>query len=108
MPVTKPNRRTLRDLRTLSGRADEASRPHRVYMKLAWLEMEKARRGIERNSVVCRLRKIDARLQEIEIEADAVRRTMAGGADGPASAAPEGRTAPGPVRRKRRQFKVRY
>jgi len=108
MSVTKRNRRTLRDLRTLSGRADEASRPHRAYMKLAWIEMEKARRGIERNSVVRRLRKIDARLQQIEIEADAVRRTMAGAAGGPGPAAAKSGAEVGPVGRKKRQFRVKY
>jgi hypothetical protein len=77
-------------------------------MKLAWIEMEKTRRGIERNSVVRRLQKIDARLQEIEGEADAVRRAMAGGADGLRPAAVEKGTGPAPVHRKKRQFRVKY
>jgi len=108
MPVTKRNRRGLQDMRTLSGRVDEAALPHRAYMKLACLELEKARRKIERNSAVQRTRDIDARIRDIETEQAAVRQTMGGEANGPGRASPGSGAEPGPVRRKRRQFRVKY
>jgi hypothetical protein len=108
MPVTQHNLRGLRDLRTRSGRADEASLPHRAHMKLACLEMEKARRKTERSSAVRRLQIIDARIQDIETEQAAIRRTMASEADGSSRASPGGGAEPGQPRGKKRLFKVKY
>lgn len=105
MPVATRNLHSLRDIRTLSGRSDEASLPHRAYMKLACLEMEKARRRTERNSTTERIKSIDARIQEIEIEEAALRQALGGEAAGPRCAAPG--NAP-PLRGKKRPFKVRY
>lgn len=68
MPVPKRNARNLQDIRTLSGRVDQANQPYRAFMKIAALEMEKARRGAERESAMHRVRNIDARLREIEVE----------------------------------------
>jgi hypothetical protein len=60
--------KSVRDIKTLSGRVDQASLPYRAYMKLSCLEMEKARRLRERESASQRIANIDARLQEIEAE----------------------------------------
>lgn len=65
--MTTP-RRSLRDLRTLSGRTDPVSLPYRAYMRVTWLEMEKVRRNSERQSASRRIAGIDARLKEIETE----------------------------------------
>jgi hypothetical protein len=102
MRTVRRSLRGLRDLRTLAGQADEASLPHRAYMKLACLEMEKARRRIERSSALQRLHTIDARIRDIETEQAAIRQAM-GGAAACASDVPE----PGP-HGGRRSFRVRY
>ena len=109
--MTKRIMRGVQDIRTLSGRVDEGTIPYKAYMKLSILEMEKFRRGKEKQSALERVRKIDQRFQEIEaarqeifsaMEAKGVRRPVP---TGPASV-PEGpagapRTTTGP-------FKIRY
>jgi len=45
MAILKRNIRNLQDIRTHSGRVDEAHQPYKAYMKIAALEMEKVRRG---------------------------------------------------------------
>jgi hypothetical protein len=54
------------NIRTLSGRVDQLSLPYRTYMQITGLEMEKARRGMERKSASQRVAQIDARLGQIE------------------------------------------
>jgi hypothetical protein len=56
----------LTSIRTLSGRVDHVSLPYRSYMQITCLEMEKARRGMERKSASLRIAEIDARLDQIE------------------------------------------
>lgn len=58
--------RGLNQLRTLSGRVDQLSLPYRSYMQITCLEMERARRNMERKSASQRVALIDARIQEIE------------------------------------------
>jgi hypothetical protein len=64
--------RGLQDIRTLSGRVDQATLPYKDYMKISCLEMEKFRRGKERESAMVRVRNIDARMREIEAEKNAL------------------------------------
>jgi len=68
MAIAKRNIRGLQDIRTLSGRVDQTSLPYKAYMKVASLEMEKVRRGKERESASFRVKNIDARVEEIEDE----------------------------------------
>jgi hypothetical protein len=56
----------LNNIRTLSGRVDQVSLPYRSYMQITCLEMEKARRNMERKSASQRIALIDARLGQIE------------------------------------------
>ena len=56
----------LNQIRTLSGLADQLSLPYRSYMQITCLEMERARRNMERKSASQRIALIDARVQEIE------------------------------------------
>lgn len=63
-------RRGLQEIRTLSGRVDQASIPYRTYLKISCLEMEKARKGREKQAALGRLKNINARFQEIEAEKD--------------------------------------
>ena len=68
MAIPKRNARGLQDMRTHSGRVDQASLPYMAYMRLSCLEMEKFRRGEERKSAMHRIGNIDARFKEIEAE----------------------------------------
>lgn len=61
-------RKTMRDIRTLSGKVDRIANPHMAYMQITCLEMEKARKGRERASALQRVESIDGRLREIEAE----------------------------------------
>ena len=56
----------LTNIRTLSGRVDQVSLPYRSYMQITCLEMEKARRDMERKSASRRIALIDTRLGEID------------------------------------------
>jgi len=58
--------RGLNNIRTLSGRVDQLSLPYRSYMQITCLEMERARRGMERKSASQRIALIDARLEQID------------------------------------------
>lgn len=58
-----------RQIRTLSQLTDkQATEPHRVFMKVSTLEMEKSRRQQERHKAMQRIEKIDNRIQEIDSE----------------------------------------
>ena len=60
--------RTVKDIHTNSGRVDQISQPYRAFMRISALEMEKARRGMERKSAMQRIHQIDARFREIGSE----------------------------------------
>jgi hypothetical protein len=68
--------RGLQDIRTLSGKVDQAFIPYKGYMKVSCLEMEKLRRGKERESAMQRVKNIDARFREIEAEKAALLQTL--------------------------------
>jgi hypothetical protein len=70
-------RRGLRDIRTHSGKVDRVHVPYMAYMKITALEMEKARRGKERDSAGRRVAETDARLQEIEAEKGSLLQALA-------------------------------
>ena len=63
--------RGLQDLKTASGSIDgidDLSVPFKAYQKLSVLEMEKYRRGRERQSALAKLRVIDERFEDIDTE----------------------------------------
>lgn len=62
------NIRSVRDIRTYSGRVDAGGVPYLGYLKIGCLEMEKARREKERDSAMARVRNIDSRINDIEAE----------------------------------------
>jgi hypothetical protein len=68
MALPKRTIRGVQNIRTLAGKVDIFAEPYRAYMQITTLEMEKARRGKERESATRRVREIDARFQEIEKE----------------------------------------
>jgi hypothetical protein len=107
MPMTKRIMKGVQDIKTISGRVDDKSIPYKSYMKLSVLEMEKYRRGKEKESALERVRNIDQRFRGIEaekqeiissLEARETHRRPISGLGGP-EAAP--RTTTGP-------FKIRY
>jgi len=108
--MTKRIMRGVQDIRTLSSRVDEGTIPYKAYMKLSILEMEKFRRGREKQSALDRVHHIDQRFQDIEAERQEIMRAL--GAKNincrsvsvtPEGAGPEAapRTTTGP-------FKIRY
>ena len=107
--MTKRIMKGVQDIRTLSGRVDEGTIPYKAYMKLSILEMEKFRRGKEKQSALERVRNIDQRFRDIEaarqeiirvLEAQGIpQRRLPGLEVPPTAAAP--RTTTGP-------FKIRY
>jgi hypothetical protein len=68
MAIPKRAIRGVQSIRTNSGKADIFSEPYRVFMRISALEMEKARRGKERESAMHRVREIDNRFRKIEKE----------------------------------------
>lgn len=64
----KTNLRGLQDIRTHTGRVSSLSEPYRAFMRISCLEMEKARRGKERESALHRVQVIDQRFREIAAE----------------------------------------
>ena len=72
MPPSKRIIRSVRDIRTRSSAPDEVIVPHKAYMAVTVLEMEKFRREIERNSLMLRLNNINARLETVESEKTAL------------------------------------
>lgn len=63
-----PPRKAMRDIKTHSGRVDRIASPYLAYMQITCLEMEKARKGREKESAQKRLQDLDARLDNIERE----------------------------------------
>ena len=77
MAIRKRNVRGLQELRTHSGIVGVAKKlPHQAYLRIACLEMEKVRRGLERDSAAERVERIDERTKEIEAEEAALLRSL--------------------------------
>jgi hypothetical protein len=72
MPIPVRPVKGLQDIRSHSGRPQEAILPYKAFMRLCSLEMEKFRRTKERESAMSRVKNIDARLLDIEIEMAAI------------------------------------
>jgi hypothetical protein len=61
-------RKGLHDLHTMSRRVSDAEKPQRRYIRMAILELEKVRRGKEKNRACRRIEEIDGRLAQIAAE----------------------------------------
>jgi len=83
-------RKSTRDIKTLSGRVDRIANPYMAYMQITCLEMEKARKGREKESALQRVQNLDARLGEIEREKAALLCALAERGAAPAAAAGPG------------------
>ena len=97
----------LTNIRTLSGRVDQVSLPYRSYMQITCLEMEKARRDMERKSASQRIATIDARLDEIEKAKQDLLQAVATRGQGMPGRLPGLDLKPAP-RRSAGGFKIRY
>ncbi len=97
----------LNNIRTLSGRVDQLSLPYRSYMQITCLEMEKARRGMERKSASQRIALIDARLDQIEKAKQELFQAVATSGHGVPGRLPGLELKPAP-RRSAGGFKIRY
>ncbi len=58
----------MQNIRTGSGTSDQVSEPYKAFLRIGALEMEKSRRGKEKECAVIRVQNIDARFREIEAE----------------------------------------
>jgi len=99
----------LSDIRTLSGTVQETFRPHKAFLRVACLEMEKTRRMEERQAAAQRIERIDRHIRAIDAEKETLlgrlreagEPTLAAERPGPGAAdGPKGQPADG--------FKVRY
>jgi hypothetical protein len=68
--------RTVRDIKTLAGMADDLHTPHKMYMRLFSLETERHRRQQERASAMQRINNIDTRCAEIDQEKEQLLRLL--------------------------------
>ena len=91
-------RKTLRDIRTLSGKVDRIAIPYMAYMQITCLEMEKVRKGREKVSALQRVETLNGRLRDIEAEKASLLRALAERGAAPASGAPSTASRPAPPR----------
>ena len=68
MPPPSRTLRSLRDIRTRAGAPDQTIVPHRAYMAITALEMERTRRQTERQGLVSRLKSVTVRMRNIDRE----------------------------------------
>lgn len=91
-------RKTMRDIRTLTGKVDRIANPYMAYMQITCLEMEKARKGREKASALQRVENLDGRLRDIEAEKATLLRALAERGSAPASGTPSAGSRPAPPR----------
>ena len=98
--------RTMRDIRTLSGKVDRIANSYMAYMQITCLEMEKVRKMRERTSAMQRMENLNARIRAIDAEkATLLSALAAAGASPSVSALTPGRPVPA---RSAGGFKLRY
>jgi hypothetical protein len=79
MPLTRIIR-GLQNIRTHSGTSSQVSEPYRAFLRIGSLEMEKARRGKERESAMLRVKNIDSRFRDIDAEKEEILESIGLGA----------------------------
>jgi hypothetical protein len=108
-----PNqRRPLRgvsDLRTLNGRSNAPISPHKAFLRISFLELERTRRLQEARTCHDRCEAIRERFREIDAEVAAIRARLeaeVGVTQAPATAPP--RSAPAAGRPTAKRFQLAY
>jgi len=108
MAIHKRTMRGLNDIRTHSGMVEQGlTSPYKAYMKLSCLEMERFRRGQERESARQRMEMIDARFQEITAEEKEILQALNNPEDGHPSPLQDVESQPAPSP-SAGGFKIRY
>lgn len=100
--------RGLQDIRSHSGRPREALIPYKAFMRLSCLEMEKFRRGKEKESAMVRVRNIEARFRDIETEKKAILKAMGKQGSLDPADAPRAEPVAEPGRKNTGGFRIRY
>ena len=77
MPVLRKIARGVQDIRTHAGMSSEKKKPRQTCLRIACLEMEKFRRGQERQCAMRRVESIDSRCGEISAEQAVLMQTVA-------------------------------
>jgi hypothetical protein len=98
--------RGLKDIRTLSGSGDGIAQPHKVHLKISCLELERLRRGNEREAARKRVEDIDGRMEEIDAEKKALLQLLPCAEGGGSGSRPA--EAPSSSPRGKRGRKFRY
>lgn len=104
MRTAQKRMRAVQDIRTLSGARNHLTQPHRGYMRIACLELERFRRNKERESATSRVRQLDARFREIEVEQAAIQEMLNKEKAAPGS----GRLSGSPVETQKTGFRLKY
>jgi len=68
MPIQRKGLRSMKDIKTHAGSVGQTFYPHKAFMRISCLEMERARRIKERESAQLRIKAINDRLKEIDME----------------------------------------
>lgn len=99
--------RGVSDLRTLTGRSDTSIPAHKAYLRISFLELERARKLQEMRTARGRVDVIDVRFREIDSEIADILANLRGTAP---RARPIQAPRPAPVglRRTERKFRLSY
>ena len=76
MSIVRKPVRNVSHIKTISGMVNRTAIPYMAYMRLTVLEMERARRMVEKESALERIQLLDERLTEIEREKDTLLRQL--------------------------------
>jgi hypothetical protein len=99
--------RGLSDLRTLTGRSDTQTPAHKAYLRISFLELERARRTQEMQAYCDRFDAIRTRFREIDAEIAGIRSNLDGTAPR-AQAIQAPHRSPVGFRPKTRHFQINY
>jgi hypothetical protein len=99
--------RGLSDLRTLTGRSDTQIPAHKAYLRISFLELERARRTQEIRTARNRFDIVEARFREIDAEISDILASLNG--ESPRAHAIEApRKSPVGLRPAKRNFQLSY
>lgn len=107
MAMHRQPSRGLSDLRTLTGRTDKSIPAHKAYLRMSFLELERARRSLELRAATDRSDAIHARFREIDKEIAEITAQLNGTAPAAHPVTAE-RKSPIEARHAKRRFSFTY
>jgi len=107
MPVNKRTIRRVQDITTISGRGENGVIPYKAYMRLSVMEMEKHRRGKDRETALALLAEIENRFREIDAERKEIFKSLGFSEPVDLSKLPRP-AAPAAQSKSSKSFKIRY